>query len=72
MFFGKFHVTQPYACGMIVALLLLRFFFSLKITRLFGPFVKLIELSFVSLILWALFSLLSILLMSLYLSVLLS
>ena len=57
---------------MLVALVFLRFFFSLRITRLFGPFVKLVELSFASLILWTLFTVLFILLMSIYLSVLLS
>ena len=57
--------------GLYLAAILLRFFFSLKITRLFGPFIKLISISCSSLLTWALFTLILTLLMDNSLSILL-
>ena len=68
---STYHVLQPYFMGLYMALTLLRFFFSLKITRLFGPFIKLISISCSSLLTWALFTLILTLLMDNSLSILL-
>ena len=38
-------IIQPFFIGLIFFMFLLRFFFSLKVTRLFGPFTKLLKLS---------------------------
>ena len=55
----------------MVTLAILRFFFSLKTTRIFGPFTKMIKLIARSLLLWVLFTSLLIVLASNYLTILL-
>lgn len=67
---SSFHILQPYFMGLYLAAILLRFFFSLKITRVFGPFSKLISFNFFSLLTWALFTFSLILLMDNSLSIL--
>ena len=68
---SSFHILQAYFMGLYLAAILLRFFFSLKITRVFGPFSKLISINFFSLLTWALFTFSLILLMDNSLSTLL-
>ena len=65
-------ISQPYFIGVIFFMFNLRFFFSLKVTRLFGPFTKLIKLSAINLLIWLLFTCLLLLSGSLYFSTLLS
>lgn len=57
---------------MLVILTILRFFFGLKVTRIFGPFTKMIKLNASSLVLWVLFTSILLLVSSNYLSILLS
>ena len=70
-FIIAYHILQPYFIGVLLALMLLRFFFSLKITRIFGSFIKMISLSLLNLLVWTLFTIILILAMSSYLSILL-
>ena len=70
-FMSRFHVLQAYFTGLYMALTLLRFFFALKITRVFGPFIKVISLSFYNILVWSLFALTLILAMDNFLSILL-
>ena len=71
-FIGGYHVVQPYFIGLQMAMIMLRFFFSLKITRAFGPFIKIIGLSFFNILVWSLFTLICIVIMANFLSILLS
>ena len=68
---ARFHILQPYFIGFYLASTLIRFFFSFKITRTFGPFAKLISLNFSSILAWTLFTFLCILIMDSTLSTLL-
>ena len=52
--FAASPVSQPYFLGFIMISVSFRFYFSLKPTRVFGPFTKLIKINAVSLILWVL------------------
>ena len=45
-------VSQPYFSASVMIALSFRFFFSLKVTRVFGPFTKLLKIYSVSLLLW--------------------
>ena len=54
-----------------MTLFLVRSFFSFKVTRVFGPFIKLITISMAGLLVWSLFCLLIILIMANFLSTLL-
>ena len=63
-FVSTFHINQPYFIGLCMVLILLRAFYSLRVTRSFGPFIKLISLSFLNLIIWSLLSFICILVMA--------
>ena len=52
------HLIQPYFTAVIFFMFQLRFFFSLKVTRLFGPFTKLIKLYARNLLVWLIFTVL--------------
>ena len=65
-------LIQPHITGLTLFLVQLRFFFSLKVTRLFGPFTKLIRLIARDLAIWLLFTSLLLLLTSIFFSTLLS
>ena len=65
-------LIQPYFVGLIFFVFQLRFFFSLKVTRLFGPFTKLIKLFAKNLLVWLIFTVLLIFTGGLYFSTLLS
>ena len=52
--FAASPVSQPYFLGFIMISVSFRFYFSLKPTRVYGPFTKLIKINAVSLILWVL------------------
>ena len=54
-----------------MALTILRFFFSLKTTRLFGPFIKIITHSFKNILIWGFFTLILIFIMANFLIILL-
>ena len=56
----------------LASLLSFRFYFSLKATRLFGPFIKLIKLNALALSQWLLFTFLILLIGSNFFSILLS
>ena len=45
LFLTSSPIIQPYFIGLLFFMFLLRFFFSLKVTRLFGPFTKLLKLN---------------------------
>ena len=68
---GKSHISAPYFNGTFLILAILRFFFSLKATRLFGPFTKIVQLNAGGLLVWVLFSSLLIVLAGNYLTILL-
>ena len=65
-------VSQPYFLGFIMISISFRFFFSLKATRVFGPFTKLIKINAVSLLPWLLVTVILLLFSSSSLYVLLS
>lgn len=50
--FAASPVSQPYFSGFIMISISFRFYFSLKATRIFGPFTRLIKINAVSLIPW--------------------
>lgn len=57
-FLSSSMMTQPVYSGVFVLLFQLKFFFSLKVTRLFGPFTKLIKLNAKNLLIWLVFTIL--------------
>ena len=71
-FWSNSQFVQPYIAGVYMLSFLLKFFFSLKVTRLFGPFTKLIKLSARSLLTWLVFSSLLLFVGGFYFSTLLS
>ena len=72
VYYGRSHIAAPYFNGLMVILTILRFFFGLKVTRIFGPFTKMIKLIASSLALWVVFTSILLLVYSNYLSILLS
>ena len=61
------NVTQPYFLGFFLIITFLKSFFTLKVTRMFGPFIKLITQSFISILLWTTGGYILMILMSNYL-----
>ena len=65
-------VSQPYYLGFVMISISFRFFFSLKATKVFGPFTKLIKINALSLMPWVFLTALLLLFSSNSLYVLLS
>ena len=65
-------VSQPYYLGFVMISISFRFFFSLKATKVFGPFTKLIKINALSLMPWVFLTALLLLFSSTSLYVLLS
>lgn len=64
--------SKPYYLGFVMISISFRFFFSLKVTKVFGPFTKLMKINAVSLLPWILLAILLLLFSSSSLYVLLS
>ena len=69
-YLGTTHFGQWYLIGMIVITAAMRVYFALKVTRLFGPFTKLIKFNAVNLVVWLIFMMIFLVVGSFYFMVL--